>query len=147
MTNFFVFTHFYFIMYKLCINARSNEDLQAHSLQALENTRKTGKNYTIFTPKRYKSYCRRQKIEKLCTIYAENTQDNHDILYKNSYTLLFPLLRRLRSGFEPRRTHHQDPRKRSSLNAPCVRAMKKPFRVFFGQLPFSCNVPLPREWS
>ena len=106
MTNFFVFMHFYFTTYKLCIKAHSDENLQSHSLQALENTRKTGKNYTILTPKRYKSYCRRQKIEKLCTIYAENTQDNHDILYKNSYTLLFPLPRRLRSEFEPRRTHH-----------------------------------------
>lgn len=94
MTNFFVFTHFYFIMYKLCINARSNEDLQAHSLQALENTRKTGKNYTIFTPKRYKRYYKTWKLRNLCTIYAENTQDNHDILHKNSYTRLFPLLRR-----------------------------------------------------
>ncbi len=82
MTNFFVFTHFYFAIYKLCIKARSDEDLQTHSLQALKNTRKKGKNYTIFTPKCYKRYCRTWKLRNLCKIYAENTQDTDDICIK-----------------------------------------------------------------
>ncbi len=42
-------------------------------------------------------------MQDLCRKYARYGRYMH----KNSYTLLFPLLRRPRSEFEPRRMHHK----------------------------------------
>ena len=147
MTNFFVFTHFYFTTYKLCIKAHSDENLQTHSLQALKNTRKKGKNYTIFTPKCYKRYCRTWKLRNLCKIYAENTQDTDDICIK----IHTPYFFRCSDAFGPGSSpggHTTKTHAKGVLLIPLAYVLwKNLFGYFSVSYFFRARCRLPREWS